>query len=102
MISCIIGLLDFEREHEQTIIVNLQADYEYENSFVNYAEIVNLIETHLKQEKYELLESAIEGLKNVIFKQFGSLKRLTIKINKPDIINNCSVGLSGHWTNIPR
>jgi len=36
-IDAIIGLLDFEREYEQRVIVDIEADYAYNRqSFINF------------------------------------------------------------------
>ena len=38
--KCIIGILDFERQEKQRVIVNLSFDYEFKNgSFIDYAEV---------------------------------------------------------------
>ncbi len=101
-IPCIIGLLDFERELEQRVIVDLKADYNYrDNEFVDYSKMVEMIENHLQKYKYELLEDALMGLKESIFENFNAINRLKIKISKPDILENCSVALSESWTNRP-
>lgn len=101
-ISCIIGLLDFERELEQRVIIDLKADYTYaDNEFVDYAKMAGIIENHLQKCKHELLENALLGLKEVILGNFISINRLEIKISKPDILGNCSVALSESWTNTP-
>ncbi|MDQ7085509.1 MAG: dihydroneopterin aldolase [Sulfurovum sp.] len=59
----IIGLLDFERETPQSVILNIQLDYPYEaHAFINYAHIVSLVQATLHKERYELLEEALLGL----------------------------------------
>jgi len=94
----IIGLLDFERIKEQEIIINLQASYLYtNNNFINYADLVSLIEKNIKEEKYILLEDALLGLKNLLYKKYLQLQRLSIKITKPNIISHCKVSLSDIW-----
>lgn len=94
----IIGLLDFEREKPQRVIIHLEADYPYDNeAFIDYADIVLLIEEKLKNERYKLLENALLGLKEVIYTTYPQLRSLHIKIAKPDILHNCSVALSKHW-----
>jgi len=97
-LDVIIGLLDFEREHTQKVIVDMEADYDYnEENFIDYADIVILIETELKEKRYELLEEALLGLKNLITSTYPQIIDLTLKIKKPDILPQCSVALSNHW-----
>ena len=94
----IIGLLDFERERPQRVIIDLEASYDYSNqNFVNYADMVILIQQDLKEKRYELLEESLLGLKNILFTTYPQLKTLKLKIAKPDILTECSVALSNSW-----
>jgi len=94
----IIGLLDFERDRPQAIIVDLEASYAYSNeNFVDYANMVLLIKEELKEKRYALLEEALLGVKNRLYMSHPQLKTLTLKISKPDILPECSVALSKTW-----
>lgn len=92
--KCIIGLLEFERHTPQEVIITLELDYDYTDTFINYAELATLIETDLLEKKYELLETALNELFNTISTQYSAIKRLFIKISKPDILPNCRVSVS--------
>ncbi len=95
----IIGILDVEREKTQKVIIDLEASYLYEEEhFIDYADIVLLIETHLKSKRYRLLEEALIGTKNLLFSTYPQLKTLQLKISKPDILTQCSVAMSHRWT----
>lgn len=94
----IIGLLDFERERPQRVIINLKASYEYsDDQFIDYADMVLLIQEKLKTERYELLENALLGLKEILYTTYPNIKNLHIKISKPDILTECTVALSHTW-----
>ena len=94
----IIGLLDFEREIPQKIILNLTLEYVYENqNFINYADIVTLLEENLKEKKYKLLEEALLGTKEIILINYPNIKSIFIKISKPTILPNCIVSVSDQW-----
>jgi dihydroneopterin aldolase len=96
--DCIIGLLDFERKYPQSVIITLEATYDYqEQSFINYADMAKLIEKALKESAYLLLEEALLGLQSLLYKHYPTMKRLFIKISKPNILNNCKVSLSKTW-----
>lgn len=92
--KCIIGLLEFERHTPQEVIITLELDYDYTDTFINYAELATLIEVHLQEKKYELLETALNELFDTISMQYSIIKRLFIKISKPDILSNCRVSVS--------
>ena len=92
--KCIIGILDFERIKKQKVIVNISFEYTFsEDKFINYAEIVTLIKTTMKKEKFLLLEDAILYLENLLNTNY-SINNLFIKISKPNILKNCIVSLS--------
>lgn len=94
----IIGLLDFERNIAQKVIINLEIAYDYkDNQFINYADIVTYIENKMKKERYTLLEDALLGLKTLLSSTYPQINKLKIKISKPDIIDNCKVSLSKTW-----
>ena len=96
--NVIIGLLDFERDRPQRVIIDLAASYDYKNEhFINYADMVLLIQEELKEKRYELLEEALLGLKNKLYTTYPQLKTLKLKIAKPDILAECSVALSHSW-----
>jgi dihydroneopterin aldolase len=92
--KCIIGLLEFERHTPQEVIVTLELDYDYTDAFINYADLAKLIETHLQEKKYELLETALSDLFEIISTQYSLITRLFLKISKPDILPNCRVSVS--------
>lgn len=94
----IIGLLDFERDRPQRVIINLQASYDYnDDQFIDYADMVLLIQNELKEKRYELLENALLGLKEVLYTAYPDLQTLSLKISKPDILSQCTVSLSKTW-----
>jgi dihydroneopterin aldolase len=95
----IIGLLDFERDKPQSVIIDLEASYDYvEGEFIDYADIVLLIKDELTKKRYALLEDALLGVKAVLTSTYPQLKTLSLKIAKPDILPQCSVALSHTWT----
>ncbi len=93
--KCIIGILDFERVTPQKVIINVEIEYNYEeNNFINYADVIELIEQQMLEKKYELLETAIEELSQKISEKYSKITKLTLKISKPNIIKNAKVALS--------
>jgi len=94
----IIGLLDFERERPQKVIIDIGIEYDYcQNDFIDYADIVALLQKDLHTKRYELLEDALLGIKERLLSSFPQSKTLMLKIAKPDILPECSVALSETW-----
>ena len=97
-LEVIIGLLDFERDRPQKVLVDLEIMYDYEDqNFINYADVADMIEEELKTKKYLLLEEALLGVKTLLQHSYPQINHLTLKISKPDILRNCNVGLSEMW-----
>jgi dihydroneopterin aldolase len=93
--SAIIGLLDFERVTAQDVIINATIDYCYkENNFINYADVISLLEEQMIQNRYELLEDALSELTDTLLKKYTQIKKIYLKITKPNIIANANVSLS--------
>ena len=96
---CIIGILEHERAKEQRVIVEASLEYEYINSkYIDYAKVSEFIVSHLKKEKFKLLEEAIESLSKNLHRKFSNISKLYLKITKPDIIKSCRVSLSENYT----
>ena len=92
----IIGLLDFERVTPQKVIVDCEIDYDYESkdAFINYALVAELIKTTMHKEQFELIETALIVLINDIKTNFPLSKKVSLKITKPTIIDDCKVSVS--------
>jgi dihydroneopterin aldolase len=97
-VDTIIGILDFERTSKQTVIVETKINYNYtEESFIDYSIVINRIENLLKEREYMLLEDAIDDIGKSLISDYPQIISLYLKISKPNIIKNASVGLSKEW-----
>lgn len=90
--ECIIGILDFERQHPQKVIVDATIDYDFTpGTFLDYAEVADLIKSEMIASEFELVEEAIEHLFSAINNRFPLAKSLFLSISKPDILPDCRV-----------
>ncbi len=97
--ECIIGILDFERTTPQVVVIDVEIEYEYRDElFINYAEVIALLEKEMIQNRYELLETALNQLAQKLHLKYASIKNLNLKIAKPNIIKNAKVSLSKSFT----
>jgi dihydroneopterin aldolase len=98
--KCIIGILDFERLNEQQVIIDMELSYPYvDDDFINYADVILLIERDMTNNKYELLETALNEIEKKLISTYPNIKEFTLKITKPNIINNAKVALSKKFSN---
>src|SRR5574344_453075 len=92
--KCIVGILDFERKKRQRVIVNLSFDYEFKDgSFIDYAEVSELVKRIMKDKKFKLLEDAVKTLSELIKNKY-EVENLQLKNSKPNILKDCVVSLS--------
>lgn len=92
----IIGILPFERKKRQQIIVDISFKYIYNKNstyFIDYSKVIELVKKNIKKEKYYLIEDALLGVSQLLKTNFN-IKKLKIKITKPDIIKDCKVSVS--------
>ncbi len=93
-VEAIIGILDFEREKSQRIIVNCILTYEKEGEvFLDYAKVSHLIEKILIDRQFLLIEDALDTVINMLKKHFLGIKSIKLKLSKPDILTNCTVSV---------
>jgi dihydroneopterin aldolase len=93
-VDAIIGILDSERETPQRVEIFLEIVYEREGEgFIDYAKVAKLVEDRLIEKKYFLLEDALEDLTKELKHSFSPIKSIKIKLFKPEILNNCKVGV---------
>ncbi len=94
----IIGILENERIIPQQVIVDCIIDYNYcENNFINYAEVSTTIEKTLQDEKFYLIEEALDHLGATLKNLFPLIHELHLTIRKPTILHNCTVGVQNHF-----
>lgn len=91
---CIIGILDFERENPQEVVINLSIDYTYAKDFINYADVVDCVKSTLREKKYFLIEDALIELPKILQSKFPLIESLSLKITKPSILSDAKVSVS--------
>lgn len=94
----IIGILPQERLTPQKVRIECTIDYTYSESlFINYAEVVSCIEHTMQEKQFHLVEQALESLSDVLKQKFSSIQKLSLTIRKPDILQNCTVGVQNNF-----
>ena len=94
--QCIIGILDFERVTPQEVIVNLRINYDYQNNFINYVDIVEIIKNSMIKNQFLLIEDALKEINLKLIKEFKRIKSIDLKITKPSILSDCKVSVSNY------
>jgi dihydroneopterin aldolase len=94
----ILGILEHERINRQEIRIDCIIDYPYsQGNFINYADIAVHIETTMEREQFELIETALEVISVSLKAAFPLISTLSLTIRKPNILQNCIVGVQNHF-----
>ncbi len=91
----IIGILPFEREEPQKVIVNIDFEYVFykqDKEFIDYSKVAKLVKKTMKTKQFGLIEDAIIFLEKKLYKKYN-ISALNIQITKPDILPNCTVSV---------
>jgi 7,8-dihydroneopterin aldolase/epimerase/oxygenase len=96
--EAILGILPHERLTPQTVRIDCSIEYVYtEEKFINYAEVTNHIEKIMRLKQFRLIEEALESLAASLKNSFPLIDALSLTIRKPDILQNCTVGVQNHF-----
>jgi len=89
----ILGILDFERENPQDVVVDLSFEYDFKDDFIDYAKVVEIIKNMMIEKKYLLIEDAILDISSFLRKKFPQIFSIDLKISKPSILADCKVSV---------
>lgn len=87
----IIGILDFERQTPQRVVVDCTAGYEGE--YVDYGIVREIIIETLQRGAFGLIEEALPAVMEKIHDVFPQVRSIRLRIAKPDIFSDCSVSV---------
>jgi dihydroneopterin aldolase len=86
----IIGILEFERIKPQKVRVDVKILYQ--DGFIDYIEVIEIIKKSMQEEKFSLLEDALIEIEKRLLDKF-KIKELFISIKKPEILKEALVGV---------
>ncbi len=92
-VDAVMGILDFEREKEQKIVMDLEIEYEFSKTYLDYKEIADFVSDRIVEKKFFLIEEALQDLAETLKEKFPPISYLKVKITKPNILKNCVVGV---------
>ena len=92
--KCIIGILDFEREKKQKVIVKIKAKAD---EFLDYAKVTRVVKIDYKKQKFQTIEESLEFISLNLKKIFPQISYLKITTFKPKILKNAKVGVSNEF-----
>ena len=92
-VSCIIGILDYERVQEQPLIVDLELEKDLKEAgttgnldkSIDYAHLSNRVKNYIIERKARLLEELGVELCDLILKEYQP-NQVTVTLNKPKAV----------------
>jgi dihydroneopterin aldolase len=94
----IIGILESERLAPQKVIIDCIINYHYtQDTFINYAQVSDHIQKSIQKNEFFLIEEALQSLGSSLKKEFSTISTLSLTLRKPDILDNCTVGVQEHF-----
>ena len=91
--KAILGILEKERNEEQLVVVDCKITYPDKVKFVDYSKVCDVIQKMIIENKYALIEDAVDDIENRLRKLFPQMKELYLKVTKPEILKNALVGV---------
>lgn len=91
--DAIIGILDSEKIVAQPVHVKAKFLIKYENNkLVDYAKIYDVIKNNIQNGKFLTIENALLKTSKKIHKKFKKIKKIKIKMTKPNALKNAEAG----------
>lgn len=89
----IIGILDFERDKKQKVVLNAEFLYEFSKEILDYRLLREFLLQAFNQ-NFDTLENALIYFKEQIPKKFKDITYFQIKLSKTQIFTDCVVSVS--------
>lgn len=92
-----LGILPHEREHPQSVIADIEAKYIFDGSYLDYRELIRMVNEALQRGHFGLIEEAIPDMFRAITDVYSCLLYLKIGLSKPEAVNGALVGVEAEW-----
>jgi dihydroneopterin aldolase len=93
-LDAILGVLDFERVNTQRIEIDFQCTYRDKENYIDYMSIANFIKDAIIDNKYLLIEDAIDDICENLEKEYDNMKDIYLQIKKIDVLESGYVSVS--------
>lgn len=93
-LQCIIGILFYERQNYQKIILNISYSYDFSDAInsesiddgISYIDIMDLAKDICIKGKFKLLETLVYKVGKAIINKYPKIIKVRVKAAKPDIL----------------
>ncbi len=93
--KCIIGILPYEREHKQKIVIDLKISCkDSDKIIIDYAKTSKFVKKVFKKQKFYTIEKSLLYLEEKLKQKYPEIKKIYMKVSKPNALKNCVAGIS--------
>ncbi|WP_104689447.1 dihydroneopterin aldolase [Helicobacter felis] len=94
-LDAIIGTQQSEQTNTQPLIINLEISYSYKNvnQYLDYMDILEVVQNKFSTTSYTLLEEALEEISMWLKQCFPSITKINMEIKKPQACQRALVGV---------
>ena len=90
-IDCIVGIFDHERQTPQTVILDIDLDYDFAaaagseaiGDAVDYAAVAQSVTEFVRRSAFQLIETMAEETAAMLLAQLTSVQTVRLEIRKP-------------------
>lgn len=90
-IDCIVGILDHERKTPQTVVVDIDLDYDFASAAgsesigdaVDYAAVARDVTEFVQRRAFQLIETMAEETAAMLLAQLTPVRTVRLEIRKP-------------------
>lgn len=92
-VNTIIGIFDWERENKQTLVIDLEMDWDFKKAgksdaiedALNYAGVSEAVIEYVENTDFQLLESLVEKIAILVIEKFD-VETVKIKLDKGGVV----------------
>lgn len=90
-VDCIVGIYDAERRTPQTVIVDIDLDYDFASAAssdaigdtIDYDDVARSVTDLLQRRAFHLIETMAEDAASMLLARLPQLRRVRLEIRKP-------------------
>ena len=93
-IDCVVGVYTFEREQPQSIIIDIELDYDVAaaagsdevGDAVDYDRVAEAVAELVRRREYHLIEAMAEETADMLLRQHTSVQTVRVEVRKPNAV----------------
>lgn len=90
-VDCIVGVYPHEREHVQSVLLDLEIDYDFAAAAasdaipdaVDYDQVVRLVTDLIEDRRFQLIEAMAEAVAALLLETMPVIEAVRLEIRKP-------------------